>query len=193
MTRRAAFLDRDGVINVDRGYVGQVDRFELAPGAAEGMRVLAGAGYLLAVVTNQSGIGRGYYGVADFEAVTRHMRAELRARGVEVALVCHCPHLPGDGCPCRKPRPGMILDAAARLDVDLGASVMIGDSPSDIAAGRAAGVGRCYLIGPGPAPPGADGGFPDLGACARAVTAGPVAAGTGESPRVPPLAQGGDC
>jgi D-glycero-D-manno-heptose 1,7-bisphosphate phosphatase len=169
---RAAFLDRDGVINIDRGYVGQVERFALVPGAAEGMRLLAGAGYLLAVVTNQSGIGRGYYTEADFQAVTRHMLAELARAGVDVARVAHCPHLPDAGCSCRKPRPGMILDSAAALRVDPAASLLIGDSASDVAAGRAAGVGRCYLVG-GDGPTGgagADGWFPDLLACARAVT-----------------------
>lgn len=169
MSRRAAFLDRDGVINIDHGYVGQVDRFELAPGASAGLRLLLGAGFVLAVVTNQSGIGRRYYDVADFAAVTDHMRRLLRAEGVEVAHIAFCPHLPGDDCACRKPRPGMILDSAAVLGVDLASSILIGDSLSDIGAGRAAGVGRCYLIGPAPAAT-ADATFPDLLACARAIT-----------------------
>lgn len=171
--RRAAFLDRDGVINVDHGYVGQVERFELAPGAAAGLRLLCDNGYLLVVVTNQSGIGRGYYGLADFAAVTRHMEGELAAAGVHIAHVAFCPHLPDAGCSCRKPRPGMILDSAARLGIDPALSVMIGDSSSDIAAGRAAGVGRCYLVGAHPpAAMNADGMFPDLLACARAIAGG---------------------
>lgn len=166
--RRAAFLDRDGVINVDHGYVGQIERFQLLPGAAEGMRLLSEADYLLVVVTNQSGIGRGYYGEAEFQAVTRHMRSELAKHGVMIARISHCPHLPADDCTCRKPQPGMIRDSAAALEVDLGASVLIGDNPSDVAAGRASGVGRCFIVGG--TDKAADGVFPDLLACARAIT-----------------------
>ena len=168
MTRRAVFLDRDGVINVDHGYVGQIDRFTFAPGAVEGLRLLANAGYLLMVVTNQSGIGRGDYDLDDFDAVTRHMTHELAADGIMLTDVAFCPHLPDADCPCRKPRPGMILDGAARFDIDLPSSVMIGDNPSDIAAGRAAGVGRCYLVGTKSSAL-ADAVFPDLLACSRAI------------------------
>lgn len=171
MTRRAAFLDRDGVINVDHGYVGQVERFELVPGAVDGMRMLANAGYLLVVITNQSGIGRGYYSIDDFETVTRHMRDELLNAGVELAAVYFCPHRSDAACRCRKPRPGMILDAASRLGIDPASSIMIGDSETDIAAGRAASVGRCFQVGPGPLTAGADALFPDLKTCAYFATA----------------------
>ena len=170
--KRAAFLDRDGVINVDTGYVGQVDRFRLIPGAAAGLKLLADAGYLLVVVTNQSGIARGYYTQADFAAVTRHMLAELAAQGVTIAHVACCPHRPDGDCLCRKPRPGMILDSAARLNIDVSRSVLIGDKPSDIAAGDNAGVGHCYLVGAPPSGRHADRTFPDLLACARAITGG---------------------
>jgi D-glycero-D-manno-heptose 1,7-bisphosphate phosphatase len=166
--RRAAFLDRDGVLNEDTGYVGRVSDFRLLPGVPEALRLLGDAGWLLVVVTNQSGIGRGYYTEADFQAVTAHLRALLAADGVTLAHVAHCPHAPDGGpCRCRKPAPGMILDSAAALGVDLSASVMIGDKPSDVAAGRAAGVARCFLVGGGPGE--ADGHFTDLLACARAL------------------------
>lgn len=153
MTHRpAAFLDRDGVINVDTGYVGHVEDFRFIDGAKPALARLAAAGYLLVVVTNQSGIARGYYSEADFEAVTAHMRAELSAAGAPIACVLHCPHLPEDQqpadrpCDCRKPKPGMILAATAALNLDLDRSVMIGDKLSDMRAGRAANVGRCFLI-----------------------------------------------
>lgn len=171
--RRAAFLDRDGVINVDHGYVGQVERFELVPGAAEGMRILADAGFLLAIVTNQSGIGRGYYTEHDFTAVTQHMLTQLAAQDVTVARISHCPHRPDQNCACRKPQPGMILSSAAALNVDPAVSIMIGDSSSDMIAGRAAGVGRCYMIGPDQASA-ADQTFPDLLACAHAIARPPA-------------------
>jgi D-glycero-D-manno-heptose 1,7-bisphosphate phosphatase len=169
--RRAAFLDRDGVINIDNGYVGQVERFRLIPGAAQGLKQLAEAGYLLVVVTNQSGIARGYYSAEDFSVVTRHMTARLAAMGVEIAHVAFCPHPPDGDCACRKPRPGMILESAATLGIDLARSIMIGDKPSDIAAGRRAGVGRCYRIAESDDAE-ADATFPDLLTCACAITSG---------------------
>lgn len=153
MIRRAAvFLDRDGVINVDTGYVGHPGEFAFIDGVETALARLSDAGYLLVVVTNQSGIARGYFSEADFHALTMHMTGLLAASGAPIAAVMHCPHLPFDQqpadrrCTCRKPAPGMILDAAAALDIDLLASIMIGDKPSDIAAGHAAGVGRCFLI-----------------------------------------------
>ncbi|WP_044337124.1 D-glycero-beta-D-manno-heptose 1,7-bisphosphate 7-phosphatase [Sphingomonas hengshuiensis] len=144
--KRAAFLDRDGVINVDTGYVGRTQDFVFAPGAKAALARLSAAGYLLVVVTNQSGIGRGYYSEADFADLTAHMCAELQAAGAPVARVLHCPHLPDTDCTCRKPAPGMVLAAASALGIDLQRSAMIGDKPSDMAAGRAAGVARCYLV-----------------------------------------------
>lgn len=166
---KVAFLDRDGVINQDKGYVGRPEDFVLLPGAAAGLATLAEQGYALAVVTNQSGIGRGYFSAADYERVTRRMVELLAETGVSIAHVAHCPHRPDEGCACRKPRPGMILDTARLLSADLAQSILIGDKPGDIEAGRAAGVGRCYLIGPGGDAGGSDGVFPDLLACARSL------------------------
>jgi D-glycero-D-manno-heptose 1,7-bisphosphate phosphatase len=105
------------------------------------------------VVTNQSGIARGYYSEADYQRLSAHMVAELARAGVVLDEVLHCPHLPDAAvaayrvtCDCRKPAPGMLLAAAKGLQLDLGACVMIGDKATDIAAGRAAGVGRCWLV-----------------------------------------------
>jgi D-glycero-D-manno-heptose 1,7-bisphosphate phosphatase len=149
----AAFIDRDGVINVEHGYVHRVEDFELIEGVPEGLAQLAAAGYRLVVVTNQSGIARGRYTVADMDTLHEHMRAVLRAQGVELAGVYHCPHLPGGSvpeyaidCDCRKPAPGMLLQAARELGLDLGRSVIVGDKASDLQAGRAAGVAFKVLV-----------------------------------------------
>lgn len=163
-----AFLDRDGVINVDHGYVGSPADLDLIPSVPEALRLLRRQGYKLVVVTNQSGIARGYYSEADFQRVTAEMAAQLAIRGVTLDLVLHCPHGPDDDCSCRKPQPGMILEGAQRLNGDLGSSVLFGDKASDIAAGRAAGVARCFLIGSSPTAVdavGANGYGTDLLAC----------------------------
>ncbi len=153
--RPAAFIDRDGVLNADHGYVSRAADFHWLPGAINALARLQQAGVVPVVVTNQSGIGRGYYSQQDFDALTAHMLAELAAHGVAAPAVYACPHHPQallaayrQDCNCRKPRPGMLLQAAADLQLNLAASCLFGDKPSDIAAGRAAGVGRCLLIAP---------------------------------------------
>lgn len=150
---RAVFLDRDGVVNVDHGYVGRWEDFEFVPGAVDAMRRLHQAGWQLVVVTNQSGVARGYYTEADYEALTERMKAELAAAGAPLAGVYHCPHHPKGSvaayardCDCRKPAPGMILRAAGELTIDLAASVLVGDKDSDLQAADAAGVGRAIRV-----------------------------------------------
>lgn len=151
--RKAAFLDRDGVINLDRAYVHRWEDFEFAPGAVDAMRQLKQAGYLLVVVTNQSGIARGYYTEEQYQQLTAQMRQSLAAADAAVDAVYHCPHHPAGSvaplaidCQCRKPLPGMILQASTDLGIDLAASLLIGDKPSDIEAAQAAGVGQSYLV-----------------------------------------------
>lgn len=154
----ALLLDRDGVINIDHGYVGTPDRFEFMEGVFALTRAASDAGFRVVVITNQSGIARGLYSEADFAALTRHMRAGFANHGVEIAGVFHCPfHHEGivpryaRGSFWRKPNPGMILEAARRLDLDLARSIFVGDAPSDMAAARAAGVGRRFLLSGGAA------------------------------------------
>ena len=151
---RAAFLDRDGVINVDHGYVHAVDEFEWVPGVLEAARILADAGFLLVVVTNQSGIGRGYYTERDFAKLTSWMKAAFKSAGATLAGVYFCPHHPEKAlpeyridCNCRKPRPGMLLLAAKELNIDLSQSIMFGDKPGDCTAGKAAGCPERVLLG----------------------------------------------
>lgn len=169
---KAAFLDRDGVINHDYGYIGRSEDFELIDGAPEALRMLRDAGYSLIVVTNQSGIGRGYYTEDDYQRVTIHMREAFAVQGVAFDAIIHCPHNPQDGCTCRKPLPGMIHEGASRVGASLAESVLFGDKSSDIAAGRAAGVGRCFLVASGASDGiGADGRGADLLACVRLLLA----------------------
>jgi D-glycero-D-manno-heptose 1,7-bisphosphate phosphatase len=152
--RRAAFLDRDGVINVDHGYVCRREDFEFLPGVLAACARLHGLGFALVVVTNQAGIGRGLYGEDDFRRLTAWMTAQFGAAGAPLAGVYHCPHHPeaalGDyrrACGCRKPAPGMLLAAARELALDPARSVLFGDKASDIGAALAAGVPQRVLLG----------------------------------------------
>jgi D-glycero-D-manno-heptose 1,7-bisphosphate phosphatase len=145
--RKAAFLDRDGVINHDSGYVGRAEDFELLPGVPEALKLLANQEYALIVVTNQSGIGRGYFTEQDYYRTAARMHEVLGVTGIRLDAVLHCPHLPEEGCACRKPAPGMIFTGLAAVGADASRSVMFGDKSSDLAAGRAAGLGQCWLVG----------------------------------------------
>lgn len=175
---RAVFLDRDGVINVEKGYLHRVEELEFIPGAAEAIRLLKEAGYLVVVVTNQSGVARGYYSLGDVAILHRHMERELAARGAVVDAWYVCPHHPDHGgpCSCRKPLPGMLLQAAADHRIDLAGSYLVGDKSSDLEAGLAAGC-RAILVGTGYGAESAgqvpDGvpQFPDLLEAARAIVA----------------------
>lgn len=150
---KALFLDRDGVINVDHGYVCTVERTEFVEGIFELCRAARMQGYLTVVVTNQSGIARGYYTEQDFHVYMDWMRSEFAARGAPLDAVYYCPHHPDTGsqeyrrdCECRKPKPGMLRRAAQELGLDLAASIMLGDSLTDMEAARAAGVGTRILF-----------------------------------------------
>ena len=144
--RRAVFLDRDGVINRDTGFVCRVEDFEFIAGVVEALQEIQQRGYLLFVVTNQSGIGRGYYTLDDYQRVNAWMLASLASNAVTVTGVYFCPHAPEAGCVCRKPAPGMILQAQREHGLDLLASWLVGDKPSDIEAAQRAGVGQTLLI-----------------------------------------------
>lgn len=150
----AVFLDRDGVINVDHGYVSTWERFEFLPGVPDALRALQDAGYLLIVVSNQSGIGRGYYCEADVESLNQAVAQHLGSTvGVKLSEFYHCPHHPTEAegefrrqCDCRKPAPGMIRQAVLDHGIDLKTSLLVGDKDSDIEAGRAAGVARLFKV-----------------------------------------------
>lgn len=151
MANKALFLDRDGVINVDGGYVHRVEDFHLVPGILSLCRQAGKKGYLVLVVTNQSGIGRGMFSEADFERLTEYMRGVFRAAGAEITDVFHCPSA-DDRHPDRKPNPGLFLKAAAAYGLDMPACVSVGDRERDIRAAVAAGVGRNVLFSTGDSP-----------------------------------------
>ena len=138
--RRYVILDRDGTVIFERRYLCDPEGVELLPGALEGMRGMAALGLGLVLVTNQAGIGRGYYDEARYERVNERLVSLLAQGGVVLDGVYHCPHAPDQRCDCRKPAPGMVDRAAADLGFDPGQSVVIGDKPCDINLGKAVGA-----------------------------------------------------
>ncbi|MFM0568792.1 D-glycero-beta-D-manno-heptose 1,7-bisphosphate 7-phosphatase [Paraburkholderia caledonica] len=164
--KRALFLDRDGVINVDIGYLHCKEDCVFLPGIFELVRRARRAGLEVFVVTNQAGIARGYYSEETFAEFTSWMLEQFLVEGAPITQVYFCPHHPDAGiggykiaCECRKPEPGMLLKAAAEHGIDLAASVMVGDSLTDMQAAKTAGVGTRYLVGAPDAPEGDDEGF----------------------------------
>jgi D-glycero-D-manno-heptose 1,7-bisphosphate phosphatase len=140
----AVFLDRDGTINVEKNYLYQIEDWEWIPGAAESIRQLNEAGFLVVVVSNQAGIARGLYSAKHVHALHNHVSADLVRKGGKIDAYYFCPHHPEYGeiraCKCRKPSPTMLLEAAIALNIDLSKSWMIGDKAIDIQAGQLAGV-----------------------------------------------------
>lgn len=143
---RAVFLDRDGTVIRDCGYLENPERIELLEDAGDALVRLNRAGFLLILVTNQSGIGRGYFDRAAVDAQHARLDQLLKRWSIAFDAIQVCPHAPGDRCDCRKPSPKLLLDAAARLDVDLHESFMVGDKPSDVEAGRNAGCQASVMI-----------------------------------------------
>lgn len=155
--RPALFLDRDGVINIDHAYVHRPDDFQFIDGIFELVAAANQAGYLVIVVTNQAGIGRGYYSEADFHALTDWMKARFAQHGAHIDGVYYCPFHPEHGIgeyrresEYRKPGPGMLIQAAREHGIDLNASIMVGDKITDMQAGQRAGVGVLLYVGDEP-------------------------------------------
>lgn len=151
---RALFLDRDGVINADHGYVYRWEEFVFLPGIFDLCRQARDEGFAIVVITNQAGIGRGYYTADDFEALTGWMKERFLDEGVTIAAVYHCPDHPEAGIGPyrrdsfdRKPNPGMLLRARDDLSIDLARSILVGDKESDIEAAMRAGVGISIRFG----------------------------------------------
>lgn len=155
MPNRAVFLDRDGVIIADTGYIDSLKRVSLLPDIAENLRKLKENGFILVIVTNQSGVARGYFTEQTLKEINKNILEQLKIQGVEVDAVYYCPHHPEGKikeyafqCSCRKPQPGMLLQAARDLNIDIKASFLIGDSERDILAGQAAGCKTVLLKKP---------------------------------------------
>ena len=153
MALKVAFLDRDGVINQDAGYVYKVEDFQYTENAVAALKIIRNLGYQLLIVTNQAGIGRGLYSEAQHETLKQYLIEDLKENDIELLDYFHCPHHPTAGigrykkdCPCRKPAPGMILRGLKKYNVDLKSSFIVGDKTSDIQAGIRAGLSRCFLI-----------------------------------------------
>lgn len=144
---KVAFLDRDGVINEDHGYVHRIEDFTFTRGCFETLQELQARDYQLIIITNQSGIGCGYYSENDYQRLTTWYLKQLKQQGINILDVFYCPHAPQAECSCRKPQPGMLLQAQQKYpELDLSNAFMVGDKLSDLEAADRAGVGSLYLI-----------------------------------------------
>ena len=142
--KRNVFLDRDGSIVEDKGYTYRLEDYKLIPNAVEGLKLLKD--YKLIIVTNQSGIGRGYFAMEDFEKFNNHLILELKKHNIKIEKTYVCPHNPEDNCDCRKPKTKLIKDAAKEFNIDLSKSFMIGDKNIDIQMGKNAGVKTILVL-----------------------------------------------
>lgn len=143
--RRAVFFDRDGTIIEEKGFIKDPEGVVLIPGAAEALKIAKAMGFLRILISNQSGIGRGYFGPQEVEAVNDRLKDLLAERGADVDDILYCPHAPEEDCMCRKPRPGLLLEAAIRHVIDLKGSYMVGDREGDVGAIASVG-GKAILV-----------------------------------------------
>lgn len=142
---KAIFLDRDGTLNKDSGYVHKIEEFELLPGVIEGLKLLQDE-FLFIIITNQSGIGRGYYTVDDFHAFNNLLITTLAKKGIEIKKTYFCPHLKDENCDCRKPKTKFINQAVSEFNINLKRSWIMGDHPSDVQLGTNAGCNTVFLL-----------------------------------------------
>ncbi|PRM87189.1 D-glycero-beta-D-manno-heptose 1,7-bisphosphate 7-phosphatase [Aliarcobacter cryaerophilus] len=146
MQKKIIYLDRDGVINEDFGYVSKIENFKFVNGVFEACKKFLALGYELIVVTNQSGIGRNYYSEDEFLELTKHMRNEFKKKDIDILNVYYCPHDPEDNCSCRKPKAGMILQSLNDFEINLNNSWLIGDKMSDIECAKNCNIQNRILI-----------------------------------------------
>jgi len=143
---KVVFLDRDGVINEEVGYLHKIKDFKFIDGVIESCNYFLSLGYQIIIVSNQSGIARGIYTEEDFHLVNNWMLKELKQRGIEILDVFFCPHGPDDDCYCRKPKPGLFNDAKFKHNINMNSSWMIGDKETDIQAANNAGISQTILV-----------------------------------------------
>jgi len=146
MQQKTIFLDRDGVINKEKNYLYKKEDFEFIDGVFDACRYFQKNDYQLIVVTNQSGIARGYYREEDFHQLTKWMLKQFKCQDIEILDVFFCPHGPESTCNCRKPKPGMLLKAKEKHNIDMKNSWMIGDKEADVGAANAAGIENTILV-----------------------------------------------
>jgi len=151
--KKALFLDRDGIINVDHGYVYKIEEFEFMPNIFDICKLAIENNYLIIIITNQSGIGRGKYSESDFKKLTEWMHKQFLMQGVKITDVFYCPHHPKKAigkylknCNCRKPAPGLIHQAVKKYQIDVNQSIFIGDKITDIQAAESAGIKNKVLF-----------------------------------------------
>ena len=146
MTIKTIFLDRDGVINKEINYLHKIEDFEFINGVFAACQYLESLNYKIIITTNQSGISRGYYTESDFQKITKWMLSQFNNNNIDILDVIHCPHLPSDFCDCRKPMPGMLLEAKYKHNINMNNSWMIGDKEADIIAANNAGITNTILV-----------------------------------------------
>jgi len=144
--KKALFLDRDGTINEEVGFLHEVEKIRILEGAAEVIKKARQKGYLIIVISNQSGVGRGYFGIQEVEKVNQGIKSILGKEGAGIDAFYFCPHSPDDNCSCRKPSPGLFLKAAKEWDIDLSSSLCVGDRVRDVEAGIRAGIKQGFLL-----------------------------------------------
>ena len=146
MRTKTIFLDRDGVINKEVNYLHKIDDFEFINGIFDTCIYFQKLGYKIIIITNQSGISRGYYTEKQYQIVTKWMLNEFLNNQVQILDIFHCPHSPEANCNCRKPKPGMLLDAKSKHNIDMKKSWMIGDKENDIIAANQSGITNTILV-----------------------------------------------
>ena len=146
MPIKTIFLDRDGVINKDINYLHKIDDFEFIDGIFDVCLYFQNLGYKIIIITNQSGISRGYYTESDYQKLTQWMLEQFQYKNVNILDVFHCPHGPDSTCDCRKPKPGMLIEAKITHNIDMEKSWMIGDKERDIRAANDAGIINTILV-----------------------------------------------
>jgi D-glycero-D-manno-heptose 1,7-bisphosphate phosphatase len=145
---KALFLDRDGIINIDKGYIHKSEDVEFVEGIFDLLKFAMSQGFEFIVVTNQAGVARGMYAESDVLNIHEFMSEKLKEEGITVKEFFHCPHHPefSGECDCRKPEPGMLLAAKEKYGINMSESLIIGDKRSDVQAGKNAGLGKCILV-----------------------------------------------
>ncbi len=146
MPIKTIFLDRDGVINKEVNYLYKIDDFKFIDGIIKTCLYFQNLGYKIIIITNQSGISRGYYTEGDYQKLTQWMLEQFQYKNVNILDVFHCPHGPESTCDCRKPKPGMFLKAKAKHNIDMKNSWMIGDKEVDVTAANASGIESTILL-----------------------------------------------